>query len=383
MSKKIIITCGGTGGHLTPGIALAEGLTARGHTVTLFISQKKVDARLIEKYPQFTFLPVPGTGFSWQPLAFLRFVVSQARGFVFSVRAMRQMRPDIIVGFGGFTSVPAVVAGRMLRIPVALHEANRVPGRTVCLLGHFVQRVYLPPGIRLRGVRASVIRHAGLPVRREISRRPRAAALERLTLDPNQKALVVFGGSQGAAVLNDWARSQLDRLAHAGVQVYCVTGLGKGRHEILQLSTQAFAPIRAVFTPFCDDVASLLSAADLVVARAGAGTIAELVRCATPAILVPYPHAASDHQRANAAFFEKQGGGMVVDQMFLSTLHAEVLDLIFNDWLLRKFRDNLARMDHAVPFDLLLDDLDGLTAPLSAGHGSTANPPSSAQPHAA
>jgi UDP-N-acetylglucosamine--N-acetylmuramyl-(pentapeptide) pyrophosphoryl-undecaprenol N-acetylglucosamine transferase len=380
MSKKIIITCGGTGGHLAPGIALAEGLTARGHAVTLFISQKRVDARLIEKYPHFNFVPVPGAGLSWHPLALLRFVMSQVRGFVFSLRAVRQLQPDIIVGFGGFTSVPAVIAGRLLRIPVALHEANRVPGRTVRLLGRLVQRVYLPQGVRLRGVRASATRHGSLPVRREISRQPRAAARERLTLDPNQKVLVVFGGSQGAASLNDWARSQLDRLAHAGVQVYCVTGLGKSRHEILQLSTQTYAPIRAVFTPFCDNVADLLSAADLVVARAGAGTIAELIRCNTPAILVPYPYAASNHQRANAAFFEKQGGGIVVDQMFISTLQAEVLDVIFNDWLLHKFRDNLARMDHAAAFDLMLDDLTGLLAPSSAGKDSTPNPRSPSVP---
>jgi UDP-N-acetylglucosamine--N-acetylmuramyl-(pentapeptide) pyrophosphoryl-undecaprenol N-acetylglucosamine transferase len=383
MGKKIIITCGGTGGHLAPGIALAEGLTARGHTVILFISQKRVDARLIEKYPHFNFVPVPGTAFAWHPLGLARFISSQVRGFIFSLRAMRQMRPDVMVGFGGFTSVSAVIAGRMLRIPVALHEANRVPGRTVCLLGRLVQRVYLPQGVRLSSVRAAATRHVNLPVRREISRQPRAAALERLALDPTQRVLVVFGGSQGASALNDWARSQLDRLAHAGIQVYCITGLGKGRHEVLQLSTQTYAPIRAVFAPFCDDVAGLLSAADLVVARAGAGTIAELIRCTTPAILVPYPHAASDHQRANAAFFEKQGGGIVVDQMFISTLHAEVLDVIFNDWLLHKFRTNLSRMDHAASFDLLLDDLTGLIVHSPAEKKSTELPPPAIQPHAA
>ncbi len=383
MNRKFLITCGGTGGHLAPGIALAEGLTARGHTVTLFISQKKVDARLAEKYPHFTFVPVPGVGFSWHPLGFVRFAVSQARSFVFGLRAVRELRPDVIVGFGGFTSLAAVVAGRLHRIPVALHEANRIPGRAVRLLGRFARRVYLPTSVRLRSVRASATRHAGLPVRREISRQPPAAAREHLGLDPNQKTLIIFGGSQGAAPLNDWTRNNLDRLAQAGVQVCCVTGLGKGQHEVIQLSTKAAAPIRAVFTPFCDDVAGLFSAADLVVARAGAGTIAELVRCTTPAILVPFPQAADDHQRANAGFFEKQGGGLVIDQMFLGTLYAEVAEVIFNDWLLRKFRDNLARMEHAASLDVLLDDLEGLLAPPSDGKNSAPQPPAAAQPSAA
>jgi UDP-N-acetylglucosamine--N-acetylmuramyl-(pentapeptide) pyrophosphoryl-undecaprenol N-acetylglucosamine transferase len=203
-----------------------------------------------------------------------------------------------------------------------------------------------------------------MPVRKEIQRLAPATARATLGLDPNQKVLVVFGGSQGAGPLNDWVRGRLPLFAAEGVQVYCVTGLGKGvATDSRELRTKTGASIRAVFTPFCDQVAELLSAADLVVSRAGAGTIAELIRCETPAILVPYPQAADDHQRANAAFFERQGGGLAVEQAFLAALHAEVLDTIFNDWLLRKFRGNLQRMDRANSLELMLDDLDELVAP--------------------
>lgn len=125
--------------------------------------------------------------------------------------------------------------------------------------------------------------------------------------------------------------------------------------------------------PFCDRVAELLSAADLVLSRAGAGTIAELIRCETPAILVPYPQAADDHQRANASFFERQGGGVVVEQTRLAAMESEVLDVIFNDWLIRKFRGNLQRMDRANSLDLMLADIEALATPPSAG-GSTLQP---------
>ena len=107
-------------------------------------------------------------------------------------------------------------------------------------------------------------------------------------------------------------------------------------------------------------MATLFSAADLVLARAGAGTIAELIRCATPAILVPLPSAADDHQRANASFFEKQGGGLMVEESKLEGMRAEVLDTIFNDWLLGRFHSNLQRMDRTNPLDLLLDDLENI-----------------------
>jgi UDP-N-acetylglucosamine--N-acetylmuramyl-(pentapeptide) pyrophosphoryl-undecaprenol N-acetylglucosamine transferase len=361
--KKFLISCGGTGGHLSPGIALAEGLKVRGHDVTLLISQKKVDARLVEKYPDLHFVRMPGTPFSWHPVALVRCLVSQAQGFLFCLRLGRALQPDVIVGFGGFTSAPVVLAGKILGVPSALHESNRVPGLAIRTLGRFARRVYLPPGIRLPSVRAAATRHVGLPVRREIVRLPPAAARVELGLEPNQKVLAIFGGSQGATALNEWARRELLSFAAEGIQVYCVTGLGKGQPETHELRAKNGAAIMAVFTPFCDRVAVLLSAADLVVSRAGAGTVAELIRCETPALLVPYPQAADDHQRANAGFFERQGGGVVVEQTALSRLHAEVSDVIFNDWLLRQFRANLQRMDRANSLELMLRDLEEISRP--------------------
>jgi len=362
--SRFLISCGGTGGHLSPGISLAEGLVARGHAVTLLISQKKVDARLIEKYPHFEFRRVPGTGFSWSPIKFIRCVATQVRGFFFCLKLVRELRPDGIVGFGGFTSAGIALTGWLRGVPVALHESNRVPGLAIRVLGRLATRVYLPAGIRLASVHSAATRHGGMPVRKEIQRLPQAAARAALGLDPNQQVLVVFGGSQGAGPLNEWVRGKLALFAAEGIQVYCVTGLDKGvAAESRELKTKTGAPIRAIFTPFCDQIAELLSAADLVVSRAGAGTIAELIRCVTPAILIPYPHAADDHQRANAAFFERQGGGLVVEQAFIAALHAEVLDTIFNDWLLRKFRANLERMDRENSLELMLGDLEEIVTP--------------------
>jgi len=403
--KSVVISCGGTGGHLAPGIALAEGLIARGGEVrrtgpqarllcralatesspatrvTLLISQKKIDARLSESYPQLRFVAVPGAGFSWAPLRLLRCIVSQFQGLFFCLKLLAQERPSVVLGMGGFTSAGVAVAARLLGIPLALHESNRVPGLATRLLGRLAARVYLPEGVRLPAVRPTRIRHVGLPVRREISAQPRSAACERLGLDPKRPVLAIFGGSQGAGPLNDWAEAHLSALAAEGVQVYCVTGPGKGEASVRELplkaaktspKTEALAgeskaaatvraeTIKGVFVPFCDDVATLLSAADLVVSRAGAGTIAELIRCATPAILVPYPHAADDHQRANAAFFEKRGGGVVVEQSEIGRLQREVIDTIFNEWLLHRLRGNLRRMEREDATSVILDDLETL-----------------------
>lgn len=361
--SRFLLTCGGTGGHLSPGISLAEGLAARGHEAVLLVSQKKVDARLLEKYPHLRFERMPGSGFSLHPVALVRCIVSQAKAFFQCVRLVRSWRPDAIVGFGGFTSAPAVLAGRLLGVPVALHESNRVPGLAVRSLGRLARRVYLPPGIRIPAIRAERTRHVGLPVRREILRQPAAAARSALGLDPALKTLVILGGSQGSGALNDWVHASLEALAAEGVQVYCVTGLGKGQDRVAELKSKTGLPVRAHFVAFSDRIGELLSAADLVVSRAGAGTLAELIRCETPAILVPYPQAADDHQRANAAFFEQQGGGLVVEQARLATMRAEVLAMLSNDWLMRQFRSNLQRMDRANSLELMLRDLEDTIAP--------------------
>lgn len=360
--SNFLLSCGGTGGHLSPGIALAEGLASRGHQTTLLISQKRVDARLIEKYPHLRFVPIPGSPFTLNPPGFVKFVVSQTKGFFVSWKLVGSLRPAGIVGFGGFTTAAIIVAGKLRGVPVALHEANRVPGRAVRSLARFARRVYLPPGVSLPGLRAGVIRPAGLPVRREITRLPREEACRALGLDPAKKVLSIFGGSQGATVLNDWARRELPRLAAEGIQLYCVTGLGKSAADVQTLRAADGSPVTAVFSPFCDQVAALLSASDLVIGRAGAGSIAELISCETPAIVLPYPHAADDHQRANADWFAQQGAGLVIEQTQLTELTESVFALLHDDARLQGIRAHLHRFDHSATLTMILDDLEQLSA---------------------
>ncbi len=360
--RSFLIACGGTGGHLSPGIALAAALMERGHGTRLLISHKKVDARLSDKYPDLRFDRVPSAPFGWRPDVHLRFHWKQTLGLIFSLKLIRRMRPDAIVGFGGFTNAGVVIAGRLSRVPVALHEANRVPGRAIRVLSRFSERLYLPPGVRLPGRLGLLVRHVGLPVRSEIVRLTRAEARIRLGFDPMQKLLVVVGGSQGSEPLNQWVDDNVAALAHEGVQVFCLTGLGKRPAGVRELKSKIGETVRAWSEPFSDRMGELLSAADLVVSRAGAGTLAELVRCEKPAILIPFPHAADNHQWANARYFEQQGGGLVIDQARMDTLRQEVLDVLFNDWLLNKFRDNLCRMSRANSIDTIVHDLEQLAA---------------------
>lgn len=364
--STFLLSCGGTGGHLSPGIALAEGLVARGHRAVLLISHKKVDTRLAAKYPALRFEPIPGTPFGLHPGVLGRFLVSQSKGFAAGRRLVRGERPAAIVGFGGFTTASVILAGRLRGVPVALHEANRVPGKAVRHLARFAERIWLPPGVSLLGRAADPrVRPVALPVRAEIVRLPRAEAAARLGLDPARKILVVFGGSQGATPLNAWARAAAPELAALGTQLVCVTGLGKGEAERITHPgprSPASSLPQSLFIPFCDDVAGLLSAADLVVARAGAGSLAEFARIGVPAVLVPYPQAADDHQRANAAWFAEQGGGVVLAQTEIARLTSLALSLLADEARLAACRVGLARIAAFPALESMLEDLERLLA---------------------
>ena len=125
--SSFVVACGGTGGHLSPGIALSEALAARGHTVTLLISHKKVDARLSEKYPQLKFERVHGAPFGLRPATLLRFLWEQSQGLLYSLNLIRRVKPDVIIGFGGFTNAGVVLAGRLRHGELRVSEIDGVP----------------------------------------------------------------------------------------------------------------------------------------------------------------------------------------------------------------------------------------------------------------
>ncbi len=362
-----MIVCGGTGGHLAPGIAVAEGLLKRGHEVRLLISEKEVDSRLLQKYPNLPYTKVPASPLLLRPLGILRFLLLQSAGTVACVSLFQREKPSLVLGFGGYTSFGAVIAAAFLNIPVVLHEANRRVGRAIRLLKRFAYRLSLPDGIRVQGIDLNRMDHHGFPVRDEIRRLPRETAARQLGISPEEKWLMVLGGSQGASALNQWVQDHFETLAAEGIHIFCLTGLGKGSEGMVEARSTAGKPVRVVYRPFTDNMAAVLSAADLVVSRAGAGTIAELVQCMRPSILVPYPHAADNHQVANARYLESQGGCVVVEQANLASLRDEVGDVIFNDWLLEKFRFNLKRLSEAESRERIVEDLERIIEDFESG----------------
>ena len=169
----------------------------------------------------------------------------------------------------------------------------------------------------------------------------------------------MLGGSQGAAVLNDWANDNFEKLAEQNIDVLCVCGQGKDKYQDREITSPNGKVCKIKFLEFCDNMASAMSAAQVVAARAGAGTIAELARCRVPSALIPYPYAADNHQLENAKCFEGQGACVVVEQEKISTLFDEVKELFSNENLRTRMIKNLSRVDD-------LNDTSRIVADLSA-----------------
>ena len=354
----MVVACGGTGGHLAPGISLAQIMEERGHPCWLFISQKKVDLRLSEKYGDLSFVQVPGRPFSKNPLKFALFTKELAKGVLFSLRFFRKAGIDCVFGFGGYSSVAPVLAAKIRGLPYFLHEANRGVGKTTKKLARGSARTYLPEGIRIEGLSPNRTRPCGYPVRREIRRMSRVRARSKLNIRPDERLLVLIGGSQGAERLNLWIKQNLDRLASDGISVFAVTGPGNESGGEIELKSGNNRKVKARFVPFCDDMAALLSCADIVVSRAGAGAIAEITRCRVPSILVPYPYAADDHQKLNASFLESKGAAVVCEERNLQNLFEEARELIFNEELQAILQRNLDHAEKSDPLSLMASDID-------------------------
>jgi UDP-N-acetylglucosamine--N-acetylmuramyl-(pentapeptide) pyrophosphoryl-undecaprenol N-acetylglucosamine transferase len=317
---RVLIVCGGTGGHLTPGIAVAQKLQLSGHDVLLATSEKAVDKCLSSNYTYLRFITLPGTGLSWRPIRFLYFLMQFLRSLFISLKLLGKRRIDVVLAFGGYISFGVGIAAFLRRKPLILHESNQLLGKSTRVLSRFAQKVFIPPAMKIRKPFAKKNKYfaIGFPLREDFQTINKQLAREQLGFDQNAKMLLVSGGSQGAQALIEWVKKNDEFFSLFAISILCLTG--PGGEERVDESLHGSVKRRVQFLPFSNQMHVLYGAADLVLSRAGAGTIAELIASATPSILVPYPHAANDHQSANASMLQSINGALVVKQKDMHTL---------------------------------------------------------------
>jgi UDP-N-acetylglucosamine--N-acetylmuramyl-(pentapeptide) pyrophosphoryl-undecaprenol N-acetylglucosamine transferase len=302
------IACGGTGGHLFPGLAVAEELQRRGHDVTLWLDPRAVESAKRSGWAG-PIITVKAAGF---PSGFsLRSVVVACRllgAVVASRRLMREQRPDIILAMGSYASFGPVQAARFCRVPIVLHEANAIPGRAVSLLAPHAKAVAVTFDACRRYVdgRGQL---TGFPVRHDLT----PSFPEGEGLDHDCFTVLLMGGSQGAHALNEIGSEAVCRAHAAGTPIQVVHLTGPADESFVRAAYEK-ADVPHLVYPFLKDMGLAYGAAHLAVCRAGAATCMELVSLKVPALLVPLPHARRDHQTANARVLVAAGAAELKPQ---------------------------------------------------------------------
>lgn len=307
----LAIACGGTGGHLFPGLAVAERLAVRNCSVALLVSPKEVDQLAVRSAKGIEAVTLPAVAFQrGSRLAFLR-------GFWQSWRASRKLfqsrPPRGVLAMGGFTSAPPVLAGRSEGARTFLHESNSIPGRANRWLSRRVDHAFVGFPSAAEQLRARNTTVTGTPARPEFRPGDAAACRSALGFDPASPVILVTGGSQGATGLNELILTSLPLLAKRAPRWQWLHLAGPNDADRMKQGYAA-AGLKAAVYPFFADMALALGAASAVVSRAGASSLAEIAAMRVPAMLVPFPHAADNHQFYNASAFAESGAARLLEQ---------------------------------------------------------------------
>ncbi len=317
---RVILAGGGTGGHIYPAITIAREFIRRDpETALLFIGGKRgLEAELIPK-EGFKLVTLQLEGIPRKlSLKVFRSLSLAAKGLWETYKIIREFKPDLVIGTGGYVCGPAVMTAYLMGIPTAIQEQNAFPGLTNRTLGKFVTRVFLAYPEAAKYFKNKTVRVTGNPIRTaEFVGVDRARAEQNLGLKPNHLNLLVFGGSQSARRINHNLLSILVRLFQefSNLQIIMMTGLKD--YELIQEAVQGLQlqkkfQSRLFLTPYFYKIADAYSVADIVLARAGAISLAEITYFGIPAILVPYPHATNNHQEFNARVLEKANAAQVI-----------------------------------------------------------------------
>jgi UDP-N-acetylglucosamine--N-acetylmuramyl-(pentapeptide) pyrophosphoryl-undecaprenol N-acetylglucosamine transferase len=310
MSERCaLVMAGGTGGHIFPGLAVAEALRARGWRVHWLGAPGSMESQLVplRGFPLETidFGGVRGKGVKTLVLLPLKLL----RAFWQSIRVVRRVRPQVVVGLGGYITFPAGMMSVLLGKSLVLHEQNSVAGLANKVLAGVADRVYSAfPGVLKKA------EWVGNPLREAFLHQPPPE--ERFAGRSGPLKVLVVGGSLGAKALNEIVPQAL-ALIPREQRPYVLHQSGAKQIDALR-DNYAVAGVQAELTPFIDDTAGAFAEADLVICRAGASTVTELAAVGAPALFVPFPHAVDDHQTTNARFLVDAGGGWLVQQRDLT-----------------------------------------------------------------
>ena len=338
---RIVIAGGGTGGHLFPGIAIAEEILGRGNDnkVVFIGTQKGIEHRMLAglgyELREIEVEGVKGRGFK----ALINAAYQIPHSMWQSRQILKRFCPDVVIGVGGYASGPAVVAARFMGIPTAIAEQNAMPGITNRILGKFANLVFVTYAQTQEWFVQRKVIVSGNPVRKVF------AAKRAVTLEKQHRQLLIFGGSQGAAAINKNVIAMMPLLQKIKDKLRVLHQTGDRELEIVKQAYEQYG-LDAQVTPFIVNMADAYAEADLIICRAGATSIAEITAAGKAAILIPFPFAANDHQTKNAEALDRAGAAVIIKEHELTgeNLFGIIDDLLSNKQKLRQMEEASAKL---------------------------------------
>ncbi len=389
-ARKIVLTGGGTGGHVYPNLAIYEGLKKRDpDTRFLYIGTRDgAEYRIINSLGRpIEIQTVPAIGFPLQTRSIQTVwaLLVLICGAFKALAILARFRPDLVVATGGYASAPTLLAASWLRIPVFIHEQNAVPGRLNQVMARFAKRI----GVSFRdtpGLPQAKTVYVGYPIRSAIVPADGSLIRDKLQIPVQNKVIFIFGGSGGARTINR-AAAEIIPMLLANPKLTIVWGTGRGygseysafEESLRQLRKGGIntdQPGRLIIREYFDNIEEMYAIADLVICRAGAGTLKEIVRSALPAIIIPKINLPGDHQIRNAMAVEKTGGAVLVQERIRyssaasrqvvvdeTELYSRIVELIEDPFRLGEMRRRLLSQEREDSVAMILDELDKILEP--------------------
>jgi UDP-N-acetylglucosamine--N-acetylmuramyl-(pentapeptide) pyrophosphoryl-undecaprenol N-acetylglucosamine transferase len=317
--KHFYFAGGGTGGHIYPAIAIAQGLLRLEpqSSITFFCSSRPIDARILGT-TGYRFIPLEVKGFSKNPVKMISFLYSlyAAKKFVIRTLLSDDVQNAVLLSIGGFVSAPAILAAHKLKIPAAMLNIDATPGKANKLFARFARDIFVQfeQTAKKFGANRHKVTVSGCPLRKAFFDADRDVAVKALGLNPQKKVLLVTGASGGAANINNVIGYLLDRLDNFAGDWQIVHLAGIAHFDAVK-TVYKNAKIEHKILDYFDDMPNLLAAADLALGRAGAMSIAEFAASGTPAIYLPYPYHSDRQQKLNAQYLVGAGCGVIVDDL--------------------------------------------------------------------
>ncbi|MFN4196681.1 MAG: undecaprenyldiphospho-muramoylpentapeptide beta-N-acetylglucosaminyltransferase [Caldimicrobium sp.] len=356
---KWVIVAGGTGGHLIPGIAIAEELLQMGDELLFMAGNRQIERFILKDRP-FSVYHLDVEGFVGRSLKDkIRASFKLLKAFNRAYKILREFSPHVILAEGGYVSVPVVLAGKVLKKKIALHEQNLIPGKANLLLSKLVDRVFISFAESKKYFPEKKILFSGNPVRKDL--------LVERKREHQGRGLLVLGGSLGARFINQLILETIEELYHAVPNLYLIHQTG---HEDFEVVKNAYEKLplwekykeRIKIFPFIEDMGWAYSQADLVLGRAGATTIAELIALKKPAILIPYPYATQGHQEKNAEVLTYSGCALMFkqDKLDKKVFLMELKDLLLNNERLEKMSEAYKNFGVKAPEKVIIEEMKKL-----------------------